>query len=137
MRPASASTLTSPSVEDATLPLLTSSSTRLSTPPQEPSMSPSTLCSLATPVGSTSDTTTVTPAAASARAVELPMPIGLPHPGISPTRAELGIRPSFLQAKSRHEKRVKIAQGTCSHNRQDSHRLVLRLRAATQPPSRG
>src|SRR6267143_468699 len=112
--------LTSPSVEEAIRPLLTSSSTRLSTPPQEPSMSPSTLCSLATPVGSTSDTTPVTPAAASARAVELPMPIGLPHPVISSTRAELGIGPSFLQAASRHEKTVKIAHGTCSHNRQDS-----------------
>src|SRR5712675_534313 len=98
--------LTSPSVEEAIRPLLTSSSTRLSTPPQEPSMSPSTLCSLATPVGSTSDTTTVTPAAASARAVELPIPIGLPQPVINATRAELGIGPSFLQAASRHEKRV-------------------------------
>ena len=39
----------------------------------------------------TSDTTTVTPAAASARAVELPMPTDLPHPVISATRAELGI----------------------------------------------
>jgi hypothetical protein len=33
----------------------------------------------------------VTPAAASARAVELPMPTGLPQPVISATRAELGM----------------------------------------------
>ena len=54
-------------------------------------MSPWTLCSLATPAGTTSETTTVTPAAASARAVELPMPIGLPQPVISATRVELGM----------------------------------------------
>src|ERR1700730_17161660 len=127
MRPASASTLTSPSVEDATLPLLTSSSTRLSTPPHEPSRSPSTLCSLATPGGSTSDTTTVTPAAASARAVELPMPIGLPHPVISATRAELGIGPSFLQAASRREERVR-SRTASAHTIAKIHADFSRLR---------
>src|SRR5580692_6199220 len=106
MRPASASTLTSPRVEDAVLPLRTRSATRLSTPSQELSMSPWTLCSLATPVGTTSETTTVTPAAASAHAVELPIPIGLPHPVMSATRAELGIAVSFLQIASRYEKRL-------------------------------
>src|SRR5271166_5726047 len=106
MRPASASTLTSPRVEDAVLPLRTRSSTRLSTPPQELSISPWTLCSLATPLGTTSETTTVTPAAASARAVELPMPTGLPQPVISATRAELGIGLSLLQIVSRYEKRL-------------------------------
>src|SRR5271170_4849983 len=91
MRPASASTLTSPNVDDAAPPVRRMASTRLSTPPQDASVSPATLCSLATPVGSTSETTTVTPAAARARAVELPMPTGLPHPVTSATRAELGI----------------------------------------------
>src|SRR5215470_6050585 len=91
MRPASASTLTSPRAEEAVLPLRRRSSTRLSTPPHDLSASPSTLCSLAMPVGTTSDTTTVTPAAARARAVELPMPTGLPQPVISATRAELGM----------------------------------------------
>ena len=60
-------------------------------PVQSGSMSPCTLCSLATPAGDTSDTTTVTPAAASARAVELPMPTGLPQPVISATRASFGM----------------------------------------------
>jgi hypothetical protein len=59
---------------------------------------------LATPVDTTSETTTVTPAAASARAVELPMPIGLPHPVISATRAELGIGASFSEIASCYEK---------------------------------
>src|SRR5215469_8780699 len=91
MRPASASTLTSPSVVEAVRPLRASSSTRLSTPPHERFMAPARLCSLATPTGTTSETTTVTPAAARARAVELPMPTGLPQPVISATRAGLGI----------------------------------------------
>src|SRR5262249_18986175 len=91
MRAASASTLTSPMVDDAVPPAWVIASTRLSTPPQLGSRSPCTLCSLATPVGDLSATTTVTPAAASARAVELPMPIGLPQPVIKATRASLGI----------------------------------------------
>src|SRR5271166_6346859 len=91
MRAASASTLTSPSVADAVPPPLTIACTRLSMPVQLGSMSPCTLCSLATPAGDTSDTTTVTPAAASARAVELPMPTGLPQPVIKATRASLAM----------------------------------------------
>src|SRR5271169_5200698 len=91
MRAASASTLTSPSAADAVPPVSTIVLTRLSTPVQPGSMSPCTLCSLATPAGDTSDTTTVTPAAASARAVELPMPTGLPQPVISATRASLAM----------------------------------------------
>src|SRR5690242_5769667 len=94
IRAASASTLTSPSAADAVPPASTSAATRLSTPRQLGSMSPWTLCSLATPVGATSDTTTVTPAAASAWAVALPMPTGLPQPVIRATRASLGTRPS-------------------------------------------
>src|SRR5215469_546436 len=92
MRPASASTLTSPRVDDAVPPRWTIDSTRLSTPPQDASVSPARVCSLATPAGKTSETTTVTPAADRARAVELPMPTGLPHPVIKATRAALGIR---------------------------------------------
>src|SRR5712691_6548844 len=91
MRFASASWLTSPKTAEAVPPALTIASTRLSTPPQLVSRSPGALCSLATPVGRTSETTTVTPLAASARAVELPMPIGLPQPVISATRDEWGM----------------------------------------------
>src|SRR5207244_1766923 len=129
IRPASASTLTSPSVEEAVPPLLTSSSTRLSTPPQELSMSPATLCSLATPVGSTSDTTTVTPAVASARAVELPIPTGLPHPVIRATRAPLGMDPSPHFRTGHYEKRgtgrgqVSTWQGGTRRPVRDAHRI--------------
>src|SRR5271157_5363960 len=95
MRPASASTLTLPSVEEAVPPPLLIWSTRLSTPPQFGSTSPCTLCSLATPVGAMSETTTIIPAAASARAVELPMPMGLPQPVIKATRAVLSMGSSL------------------------------------------
>src|SRR5947207_16021254 len=91
MRPASASWLTSPSTAEAVPPAFKIASTRLSTPPQFVSRSPGALCSLATPAGRTSETTTVTPLAASARAVELPMPIGFPQPVISATRDGWGI----------------------------------------------
>src|SRR5439155_860194 len=96
MRPASASRLTSPIVAEAVPPALVIASTRLSTPPQFWSRSPGALCSLATPVGRRSETTTATPLAASARAVELPMPIGLPQPVISATRDEWGMSSSYL-----------------------------------------
>src|SRR6516165_9446724 len=88
---ASASTLTSPNVADAVPPPSTIACTRLWMPLQLGSMSPCTLCSLATPAGDTSDTTTVTPAAANARAVELPMPTGLPQPVINATRASVAM----------------------------------------------
>src|SRR5712672_35166 len=91
MRRASASWLTSPSTADAVPPALAISSTRLSTPPQLASRSPGALCSLAIPAGRTSETTTATPLAARARAVELPMPTGLPQPVISATRDEWGM----------------------------------------------
>src|SRR5437660_7660712 len=91
MRCASASWLTSPSTAEAVPPALAIASTRLSTPPQLVSRSPGALCSLAMPAGRTSETTTATPLAASARAVELPIPIGLPQPVISATRDEWGI----------------------------------------------
>src|SRR5712691_10023606 len=91
MRWASASWLTSPSTAEAVPPALAIASTRLSTPPQLVSRSPGALCSLATPAGRTSETTTVTPLAASARAVELPMPIGLPQPVIRATRDGWGM----------------------------------------------
>src|SRR5439155_27026799 len=91
MRPASASRLTSPIVAEAVPPDLVISSTRLSIPPQFGSRSPGALCSLATPVGRRSETTTATPLAASARAVELPMPTGLPQPVIKATRDEWGM----------------------------------------------
>src|ERR1700681_3427820 len=91
MRFASASWLTSPRVAEAVPPALVISSTKLSPPPQLASRSPGALCSLATPAGRTSETITVTPLAASARAVELPMPIGLPQPVISATRVGWGI----------------------------------------------
>src|SRR3954470_21207109 len=91
MRRASASWLTSPSTAEAVPPAFAISSTRLSTPPQFASRSPGAVCSLATPAGRTSETTTATPLAASARAVELPMPTGLPQPVISATRDEWGM----------------------------------------------
>src|SRR5258708_14668907 len=91
MRVASASWRTSPGAAEAVPPAFKIASTRLSTPPQLLSRSPGALCSLATPAGRTSETTTVTPLAASARAVELPMPIGLPQPVISATRDDGGI----------------------------------------------
>src|SRR5712691_821245 len=91
MRLASASWLTSPSTAEAVPPALVICSTRLSTPPQLASVSPGALNSLATPVGRRSETTTATPLAANARAVELPMPIGLPQPVISATRVGWGI----------------------------------------------
>src|SRR5690348_823954 len=96
MRRASASWLTSPSTAMAVPPDFAICSTRLSTPPQFVSRSPGALCSLATPAGRTSETTTAMPLAASARAVELPMPIGLPQPVISATRDEwgMGVLPS-------------------------------------------
>src|ERR1043166_5448755 len=96
MRRASSSRLTSPSTEEAVPPAFAICSTRLSTPPQFVSRSPGALCSLATPAGRTSETTTAMPLAASARAVELPMPIGLPQPVISATRDEwgMGVLPS-------------------------------------------
>src|ERR1700674_336857 len=100
MRCASASLLTSPRVAEAVPPALVIASTRLSTPPQLGSRSPGALCSLATPAGRTSETTTVTPLEASARAVELPMPIGLPQPVISATRDGWGME--FLQLYERH-----------------------------------
>src|SRR3954468_22392612 len=97
MRLASASTLTSPSTAEAVPPFFAICSTRVSTPPQLASVSSAALNSLATPAGRTSDTTTVMPLAASARAVELPMPTGLPQPVINATRAEWGIAvPSLL-----------------------------------------
>src|SRR5947209_14976538 len=92
MRRASSSRLTSPSTEEAVPPAFAICSTRLSTPPQFVSRSPGALCSLATPAGRRSETTTATPLAASARAVELPMPIGLPQPVIKATRVGWGIR---------------------------------------------
>src|SRR6266481_4581519 len=95
MRLASASWLTSPSTAEAVPPAFTIASTRLSTPPQFVSRSPGALCSLATPAGRTSETTTVTPLAASARAVELPMPIGLPQPVIRATRDGWGMASSL------------------------------------------
>src|SRR6266567_1491675 len=91
MRLASASWLTSPKTAEAVPPSFKIASTRLSTPPQFVSRSPGALCSLATPAGRTSETTTVTPLAASARAVELPMPIGFPQPVISATRDGWGM----------------------------------------------
>jgi hypothetical protein len=54
-------------------------------------VSPGALNSLATPAGRTSETTTVSPFAAKARAVELPMPIGLPQPVTRATRSEWGL----------------------------------------------
>src|SRR5437763_11485266 len=91
MRRASSSRLTSPSTAEAVPPAFAICSTRLSTPPQFVSRSPGALCSLATPAGRTSETTTATPLAASARAVELPMPTGLPQPVISATRDVWGM----------------------------------------------
>src|SRR5437588_11580193 len=91
MRCASASWLTSPSTDEAVPPAWVICSTRLSTPPQLASVSPGALNSLATPAGRTSETTTATPLAANARAVELPMPIGLPQPVISATRDAWGM----------------------------------------------
>src|SRR5205807_10220103 len=88
---ASSSRLTSPNTEEAVPPAFSICSTRLSTPPQLASRSPGALCSLATPAGRTSDTTTATPLAESARAVELPMPTGLPQPVISATRDGRGM----------------------------------------------
>src|SRR5260370_36804910 len=87
----SASWLTPRNVEEAVPPALVISSTRLSTPPQLASRSPGALNSLAIPAGRTSETTTATPLAAKARAVELPMPIGFPQPVINATRVGLGI----------------------------------------------
>src|SRR5438874_634704 len=97
MRRASSSRLTSPSTAEAVPPVFAISSTRLSTPPQLASRSPGALCSLATPAGRTSETTTATPLAARARAVELPMPTGLPQPVISATRDEWGMESSLFQ----------------------------------------
>src|SRR3954470_3679110 len=91
MRPASPSWLTSPRVVEAVPPAFFISSTSVSTPPQFASVSSGALNSLATPVGRRSETTTATPFAASARAVELPMPIGLPQPVIRATRVGWGI----------------------------------------------
>src|SRR5665213_1475708 len=91
MRAASASWLTSPSTENALPPALAISSTRLSTPPQLVSVSPGALNSLAIPAGRTSETTTVRPLAANARAVELPMPIALPQPVMRATRSDWGM----------------------------------------------
>src|SRR5260370_31546439 len=98
MRPASTSRLTSPIVAEAVPRALVIASTRLSTPPQFGSRSPGALCSLATPVGRRSETTTATPLAASARAVELPMPIGLPQPVISATRDDWGMGQTSFSA---------------------------------------
>src|ERR1700730_1378734 len=105
MRLASASWLTSPSTEEAVPPALVICSTRLSTPPQLASVSPGALCSLATPVGRRSETTTATPLAANARAVELPMPIGLPQRVISATRDEWRMGSSLLKLSLRGAKR--------------------------------
>src|SRR5579862_1868556 len=98
MRFASASWLTSPSTDDAVPPALAICSTRLSTPPQLASVSPGALNSLATPAGRKSETTTATPLAANARAVELPMPTGLPQPVTRATRVGWGMRflPDFI-----------------------------------------
>src|SRR5437588_7536346 len=101
MRLASASWLTSPSTDEAVPPALAICSTRLSTPPQLASVSPAALNSLATPAGRRSETTTATPLAASARAVELPMPIGLPQPVIKATRVGWGILHSPCEPLSR------------------------------------
>jgi len=96
IRPASASTLTSPSVEDAILPAFDELLDEAVDPRHEPSI-------VALEIVLVGDTRRQHvgyddghPAAASACAVELPMPIGLPHPVISATRAELGIGPSFF-----------------------------------------
>src|SRR4029077_20725341 len=82
-----------------------------STPPQFASRSPGALCSLATPAGRTSETTTVTPFAANARAVELPMPIDLPQPLISATRVAWGmgiLRVSSLRGAQRRSNLLPI-----------------------------
>jgi NAD(P)-dependent dehydrogenase (short-subunit alcohol dehydrogenase family) len=73
---------------DAVPPEAVICSTRLSTPPQFVSVSWGALNSLATPAGRTSETTIVTPFAAKARAVELPIPIALPQPVINATRLD-------------------------------------------------
>src|ERR1700733_8830714 len=99
MRLASASWLTSPSTDDAVPPALTMASTRLSTPPQLASVSCGALNSLATPAGRTSETTTVRPFAAKARAVELPIPIALPQPVTRATRVGWGM--GFLPLRRR------------------------------------
>src|SRR5580692_996900 len=127
MRRASASWLTSPKVAVAVPPACAISSTRLSTPPQLASRSPGALCSLATPVERTSDTTTVTPFAASARAVELPMPTGLPQPVISATRAGWGIESSLSCLRRR---RRSVAFWRLLHQRQ---RMPIRVAKERHP----
>src|SRR4051812_8877451 len=95
MRLASSSRLTSPRVAEATPPVALICSTSVSTPPQFASVSSGALNSFATPVARRSDTTTATPLAASARAVELPMPMGLPQPVIRATRVGWGMESSL------------------------------------------
>src|ERR1043166_4609805 len=127
MRLASASWLTSPKTEEAVPPVLVICSTRLSTPPQLASMSSAALNSLATPAGRKSETTTATPLAASARAVELPMPIGLPQPVIKATRVGCGTGASFALSPS-----PAMRERGCYLNRPGA----LELRPVHQPAGR-
>ena len=137
MRFASSSRLTSPKVAEAVPPDALICSTSVSTPPQFASVSSGALNSFATPVGRRSDTTTATPLAASARAVELPMPTGLPQPVIRATRVGWGISGSpFVHCPS-PASRERVAAGFSPRTGEGSRSEALTLPALARwaPPS--